>query len=196
MFKNFPITILLTHGARGMMQKGAMGKLSYLASYGIGMTAVGALGIQMRQVSQGKEPREMSNASFIADAMLTGGAMGIWGDFIFSDLNRFGGSKAETIAGPVSGLINDVTNLTVGNIMELIEGKDTKFLSEAVQVARRTTPGTSIWWSRLLLEREVWDQLQEATDPKAYSKWRRKQKNLKRTYNQEYWWKPGDSVFD
>lgn len=196
MFKNFPVTILMTHGIRGLQQRGLKGKISYLASYLIGMTAVGALSLQMHSFLNGKTARDMTTPEFMGDAVLRGGGLGIWGDFIFSDLNRFGGGKAETIAGPIAQLLTDVTNLTAGNLVEVIQGKDSKLAAEIVRMAKRNTPGSNIWWSRLLLERELWDQLQELADPKAHSKWRRQRTNTRKSYGHDYWWKPGESVFD
>jgi hypothetical protein len=76
-------------------------------------------------------------------------------------------------------------------LQELVQGKDTKALPELVQFAKRTTPGSSIWWGRLVTERAIWDQLQKAVDPKAHSKWKRKTTDMQKNYGQKYWWKPG-----
>lgn len=195
MFKNFPITLMFTHMRRGLIQDSMGGRIKYLATMAAGMTGVGALSIQMRQLSQGKEPRDMDNSEFWGSAMLAGGGLAIWGDFLFSDVNRFGGGLSQTLAGPVGQFVNDFRNLTVGNIMEAVQGEETKFGAELVRFAKRNTPGTSIWWGRLLLERELWNRLEEYADPKIESKRRRYETKMEKDYKQGYLIPPGERIF-
>lgn len=202
MFKNFPMTLVFTHIRRGLQQETMMGKASYLTSFAIGMTFAGALGLQMREIAKGKEPRPMGvedglnpieAAKFWGSAFITGGGGAIFADFLFSDLNRFGGGLKETLAGPVVKVATDFLNLTVGNAQELATGEDTNALPEAIRFAKQVTPGSSTWWSRLILDRLMWDQLEKLSDPKAYSKWRRQQRKMKRDYGQKFWWKRGET---
>lgn len=191
MFKNFPVTLLFTHIRRGMLQEGFAGKASYLAQFAIGMTLAGAFSVQMKDIVKGRDPRDMTDWKFWAAAFMTGGGGTILADFLFSDVNRYGGGFEATIGGPLAGTITDATNLTVGNVAELIEGKETNALPELVRFAKGITPGQSMWWGRLIMDRLMWDQLQREVDPKAYSKWRRHERKLKRDYGQDYWWRPG-----
>jgi hypothetical protein len=191
MFKNFPVTLLFTHIRRGMLQDGFSGKASYLVQFAIGMTLAGALAVQMKDMAKGRDPRDMTDIKFWGAAFITGGGGTILSDFLFSDVNRYGGGFETTIGGPIAGVITDTTNLTVGNVFELAQGKETKFLPELVRFAKGVTPGQSMWWSRLIMDRLMWDQLQREIDPKAYSKWRRHERKLKRDYGQDYWWRPG-----
>jgi hypothetical protein len=61
----------------------------------------------------------------------------------------------------------------------------------AVEYARRYTPGSSLWWSRLVMEREIFDRLQEIADPNAYQKRQRKVRKQKKTYGNDYFLPPG-----
>ncbi len=196
MFKNFAVTVMNTHGRRAMIEGTENGKWGYMAGMAVGLTAVGALTVQLRQITQGKDARSMDptkNPLFWVDAMLAGGGLGIWGDFVFSDQNRYGGSPVETLAGPVTGLAGAALKLTTGNVREAIAGKNTNLPSEIVDFARRNTPGTSLWYARLILQRMAWDQMQKAADPKAYSKWRSQEtKAAKEHAGQRFFWRPGD----
>lgn len=191
MFKNFPVTLLFTHIRRGLLQETMGGKASYLAQFAIGMTLAGALTVQLKDIAVGRDPRDMTDAKFWGAAFIVGGGGSIVSDFLFSDVNRYGGGVGTTLAGPVAGLATDATNLTVGNVFELAQGKDTNALPELVRFAKGVTPGQSIWWSRLVMDRLIWDQLQREIDPKAYSKWRRHERIRERDYGQDYWWRPG-----
>jgi hypothetical protein len=191
LFKNFPVTILMLHGRRGLQQSTTKGKAAYLAAFGVGMTLTGGLALQAREISKGRDPMDMTSGAFWGKAALAGGGLGIWGDFLFSGLNRFGGGPTETAAGPVVDFIGDTVDLTIGNVVEFMNGKDTHLPSELVQYFRRHTPGQNIWYARAVLQRLVWDQLQKEADPKAYQKFQRQVNRLRRETGQSYWWRPG-----
>lgn len=197
MFKNFPMTFLHIFGRRGMLEQSAVGKLSYYAALGLGMTAAGAMAVQLRNLAQGRDPVDMSLPAFWGQAALTGGALGIWGDFLFSGVNRFGHGPADTAAGPVFTAAKEWGDLTIGNLSQWMQGKETNVLPEAVQVARRALPGTSLWYARLALQRTIFDQLQREVDPRAHARWQRDEQSRMRDYGgQRYWWRPGQMTPD
>jgi len=158
------------------------------------MTVMGALAIQIKQMSAGKDPQDMNSPSFWVRSIFQGGGLGIFGDFLNSTISRAGGGLETTLAGPVVGLVDDFLKLTVGNIGELAEGKDTNAGKELVRFIARYAPGSSLWYSRLAFERLVLDQLQLQIDPKARKRFRNKQRRIYKEYNQKYWWKPGKTT--
>ena len=192
MFKSFPVTIALFHGMRGMLKTTAGGKASYYAQLGVGMTVMGALGVQMREIAAGRDPMDMTEARFWGKAALAGGGLSIWGDFLFSNVNRYGGGLTETAAGPVVQFINETRNLTWGNLEEMIEGKDTNFGREMLRWGKNHGPGSNLWWSKLVLQRMVIEQLQKEIDPKAMRQHRRAVNRLRRETGQGMWWQHGD----
>lgn len=196
LFKTFPVTILFTHVRRGLTQKSFAGKAAYLAAFGAGMTMMGALGLQARQIAQGKDPMDMTTPQFWGSAALSGGGLGIWGDFLFSDVNRFGGGIPVTLAGPVADVANDARNLTIGNLIKLAQGEETSFGPDSIRFLKSIAPGSNIWYARLLLERYVWDYLLEETDPKAKQKMLNAERRIMRDYDQRYWWRPGKKLPD
>lgn len=194
MYKNYPVTIYHTHIRRLLGAGRSKNRPGMFADWFIGVTLMGGLAIQAKQLSQGRDPRNMTDPSFWVSAIFQGGGLGIFGDFIASNINRFGAGIQGTIAGPVFGLLNDSFSLTFGNLKELAQGKDTNFGAELVKFIGRYSPGSNIWYTRLALERYILNNLQEAIDPKASKAFRRKEKFYRKTYDQKYWWKPGDNV--
>ncbi len=195
-FKSFPVTILVTQFSRIMAEayQGRPGSaMSYAAGLLIGNTLLGALAIQMKEAAKGRDPRDMTSGKFWAAAIAQGGGAGIFGDFLFSDVNRFGGGVAETLAGPGVGFLDDMLRFTVGNARELALGEDTKAGREFVGLLRRYTPGGSLWYLRLAYEREVLDQLQQAIDPDAARSFRRRIQAAKE-YDTRFFSAPGQSV--
>lgn len=191
MYKNFGVTLVNTHIMRGAGEKGVKGKGRYYADLLISTTIMGALALQLKEMSKGRDPRSMDDPEFWGAAFLQGGGLGIYGDFLFADLNRFDRGLAETVAGPVVGFVNDVRNLTVSNILEAANGEDTKIASEMIRFAQRYTPGASIWYMRLGLERMIFDQAKLWADPDAGKKIRRTKRKYAREYGQDFWWEPG-----
>lgn len=196
MYKSFGITLAMTHGRRAAMQAGWAGKLTYAGNLIVTATTLGAFSMQLKEMAKGRDPREMDNSKFWTAALMQGGGFGIFGDFVFSDTNRFGGGFAETVAGPVVGLATDVHRATVGNVQELAAGKsleDTKAVSDLLGLAERYTPvASSLWYSKLATQRLVFDQIRAATDPHgAAAKFERQKRSAARDYGTDYWWDPG-----
>ena len=193
-FKSFGVVFLMLHGRRvhGMIAGGeTMKGAAYAGSLLISTTLFGALALQLKQMSQGRDPQDMTSPSFWAAAGLQGGGLGIYGDFLFSNLNRYGGGFATTFGGPLMGRANDAWNLTAGNLVQLASGEKTNFGRELVKFVKGNTPGSSIWYARLAWERILMDQLQFLVDPEANKAFKQKQRFFAREFGQGFWWEPG-----
>ena len=196
LYKNFSVTVLNTHIARGLALDGVSAKGRYLGGFIVTATLMGALAMQAKEIAKGRDPVPMDTPEFWGAAMLQGGGLGIFGDFMFSQTNRFGGGLAETVAGPVVGLANDLRNLTVGNVFQLAQGEDANVGREMIDFASRYTPGSSMWYLRLGLERLVTDQVRMMADPDAPARMRRLERRYMNERGQEYWWRPGQTSPD
>jgi hypothetical protein len=195
-FKSFPVTMLVTQFGRIMAEayQGRPGSaMSYAAGLLVGNTILGALAIQMKETAKGRDPRDMTSGEFWTAAIAQGGGAGIFGDFFFSDVNRFGGGIAETLTGPGVSFLDDMLRFSVGNARELALGEDTRAGREFVQLLRNYTPGGSLWYLRLAYEREVLDQLQQVIDPEASQSFRRRIQSA-RQYDTQFFAPPGSSA--
>jgi hypothetical protein len=197
MFKTFAVTMLYTHlrrAASEMARNHGVQKNVYVAELIIATTIMGALAVQLKEISKGRNPRPIDDKAFWAGAMAQGGGLGIYGDYLFADQNRFGRGMAETVAGPVVGLASDVARLTLGNAQEVFEGKKTNAGREFVRFARDNMPGGSIWYARLALDRLIWDELERMADPNFRRNVARRLRDQRKTYGNDYWWAPGDTA--
>lgn len=196
-FKSFGAVFALLHGQRmhQMLGAGRPGKAAaYAGSLLISTTVFGAIALQLKQIAAGREPRDMfaDPAAFWSAALLQGGGLGIYGDFLFSNINRYGGGFSTTLAGPLVQRANDFWNLTAGNAIQLASGEKTHFGRELVKFARGNVPGSNIWYLRLAFERVVFDQLQWLADPEANKAFKRQQQFWKREFGQDFFWAPGN----
>lgn len=194
MYKSFATTVILQNAARGRQELARAGGtmlLRYGAKFLTYTTVFGALALQLKEISKGRDPRPMTSPEFWGAAMLQGGGLGIFGDYLFSDINRFGRGLPGTLAGPLAETIDDVVNLTAGNALQAATGAETNFGNELTRFIRRNSPGGSIWYMRLAYDRMALDSLQESIDPDAPERFRRNVRRWERETGQDYWWAPG-----
>lgn len=198
-FKSFPIAVLSTHLNRALYARqlrGGMSGAAYAAHAIVATTLMGLVAAQLKLMKSGKDPRPMDDPKTWAAAFVQGGGAGIYADFLFSDVNRFGGGATSTLSGPTMGLINDTAVLTLGNVQQVIAGEDPEALADLVGFATRYTPGGSLWYARLLLEREIFDQLALMADPSgAQNRFNRAERRA-RDQGTEHWWRPGETSPD
>lgn len=77
-----------------------------------GMTAAGYMAMSIKDMLSGNwPPRDPFSKDTIMAAMMQGGALGIYGDFLFARANRYGGGILGTAAGPVLGSANDFVTI-------------------------------------------------------------------------------------
>ena len=196
MYKSFSMTQFMTH----MYRSGPKFVGVYALRLGISLSVMGALAIQMKEISRGREPRQMDGA-FLLAAMMQGGGLGIFGDFIdasgVGNKSRFGNSVMATAMGPGASLVEDVVGLGVSGFdfaTDPFTGDDTNLGREGARLLQRYTPGNNLWYARLLFERYLFDNLQEMTDPKAKQNRKKYERKIKTERGQDYWWKRGESA--
>ena len=175
------------------------GRVAYLATLTAATTVLGMAALQVQQVVSGKDPRDMdpthlfgggSGKTYIA-ALLRGGALSIFGDFLFQDQSQHGQSLLATAAGPVAGLIEDVFKLTQGTAVSAAQGKNTDFGAHAARFVHDNLPGANLWYTKAAIDHATFQQLQEYLSP-GYL--RRMRDNAEKNYNQKFWWEPGETV--
>lgn len=197
-FKSFTVTVALMHIGRLATEVqmgnrwGAFGMAAGMLLFG---TLGGALAMQLKSLSGGKDTRPMDDPKFWFAAMAQGGGLGIWGDFILAEQNRFGGGLISTMAGPLAGRLEKLLGAGPGNLREYIEGERTNAGREATALVRDWTPALgTLWFTKLAWNRLFIDQLQKIADPEAYRSFQRQVQNARRDYRQTYWWAPGTTA--
>lgn len=122
----------MIYGRLALTNPSAKGRLGFYAGLGAAMTMVGALGTQMRELKDGRDPIPMDSPAFWGKALLSGGALSIWGDFLFNGVNKLGRGPADTAAGPILGFAGDTSQLLFGDVfkfadaMGTLNGKDVR----------------------------------------------------------------------
>ncbi len=191
MLKSFPLTIATTHLYRAAFQAANGEKAQYTGLLLATTTVLGGIALTAKDIAAGREPRPMDNPKFFAAALVQGGGLGIFGDYAFSDVNRFGGGIVSTAFGPTGQLTDDVVKLTLGNLQEAIRSEETNVLGESARFAERYTPDI---WQTHLLKNALFDQIEMLADEDAQRKYNRIVRKRQKDYEQGYWWKPGEPL--
>ena len=131
----------------------------------LAMTALGYLSMTMKDIAKGREPRDPTDPRAWGQAFLQGGGAGIYGDFLTSDFNRFGGGGLETLMGPAAGTAGDVLRL-YGAMSDWVSG-DLKNApdAQAFQVFKNNTPFLNLFYARAALDYLILYDIQEAVAP-------------------------------
>ena len=206
MFRGFSMTASHLYGEelalRGNRAGGPLLTASMAAGMLVSLTIAGAVAIQLREIIKGNDPRKMDDPRFWGAAMMQGGGLGIFGDFLYAAQARNGMNAQAAAFGPVGQFVGDSYNLTIGNALEagtsLARGDD---LGEAVAGADmgrdaanyvgRYTPLATLWWMRTAFSRGVTDNLHRLLDPDAEAAFARRRKRMEREFGQEQWWPQG-----
>ena len=200
LFKGFPLTVLHQHlFGRMLAQKNIARKLEYAGLLFIGMSAFGVLGEQLNSIASGKDPVKLDKDSltsdngyaFLAKSVMRGGSLGLLGDMVFNDANRWGGGLYSGLLGPVARQTEDAFKLMIGNVQQLLAGKETNAGREISRFIQANTPGRSAWYAKLALERMLFDQFDHYLDPNSRRGFRRVEKRAREDFGQKFYWRPG-----
>lgn len=173
LFKGFPLTILNMHGRRmleqGMSARGGWAVAQMLIwRYGLtllGLTTVGgALSLQAKEVAKGRDPLPMNTLKFLGAALVQGGGMGIIGDLLYAAEDRFGGGIERTLIGPAGQALDSGPLAVVSNLKAMADGDpetETRWKKDLARLVLSETPGLSLWYARLPIERMLGDLITE-----------------------------------
>ncbi|WP_431641216.1 hypothetical protein [Enterobacter hormaechei] len=192
LFKSFPISVVMRHWSRAMGMPSAGGRAAYIGTFIASTTILGALSQQLNDMASGRNPREMTGEDapkFWLGALLKGGGLGLYGDFLLSDHTRYGSGALASMLGPVAGLVDDVVKLAQGIPLNAVEGKSEQTGGDLVKLGKGLTPGANIWYLKAALDHMIFNQMQEYFSP-GYL--RKMEQRSKKEFNQTYWWRPQD----
>lgn len=192
--------------AKAGSAKGMIGYAAAMAAHGLlFLTIGGAVNIQLREIAKGNDPRPMGDARFWGQAALTGGGLGIFGDFLYATEARNGKTSPIVAAGPTGQLVSDLYGLSAGNVLEvagdLSAGDDldeavgdARIGRDAAGLVRDYNPLATNWMTRAAYSRLVADNVQRALDPDAEDQWRRAKRRMERERGQSQWWESGQGA--
>ena len=115
-FKSFPITIWKKIIGRELKSYGPddskLSTITGLTSMLLLSTIFGYIAMSAKDMLKGRSPRDPKKAGVLAQALAQGGGLGIYGDFLYQEMqNEYGGGMADTIMGPAFGDFMKLINI-------------------------------------------------------------------------------------
>jgi hypothetical protein len=194
MFKSFAMTFTVNQFRRISSQQTLGGKIGYAMNLAAGATVMGALSVQIAQLWSGRDPQDMTDPGFWAQATLKGGGFGIMGDIVSAGQTQWGGGFGSYLMGPMPQLAQDVWGLTVYNAWQMAMGEETNFAYELARMGKRYTPMGQTPAIGPAMDRMFWDQLAIMLDPEAQSALAAASQRRQNLYGNAEWWKPGAAL--
>lgn len=197
-FKSFPISMFTQHIVRGINLPGSA-KYAYLTALGAGMTVMGGVAMTTSDLLAGRNPRPLldpSDKHFAKSwgaAALKGGALGIFGDFLFAQQSRYGSTVGSILAGPAIGDLLTVGDIALQARSDLAAGEAPDVGGKLLNVAKSYIPFSTLWYTRGLFDHAFVQNAQEMMNP-GYM--RRMRARMQREYGQSFYWQPGQALPD
>jgi hypothetical protein len=191
-FKAFPTAVLARawgreiHGGQGRM--GAVSGLVQMISTGMMM---GYAAMVLKDIVKGREPRIpdltdiAGTGQILAAALVQSGGLGIYGDFLFGNHNRFGQGPLEVLAGPTLSQGAELFKIYAA----FRDGDDAS--AKAIRMAINSVPGANLWWTRTALDHLILYDIQDALNPGSV---RRMERTIEKNNDQRFWLSPSESV--
>ena len=169
-FKFFPTAFAQKVWGREIYGKeGWKSSAAGIAQLMLATTLFGYGSMVVKDLIRGKNPRDPSEKETWIAAMMQGGGLGIYGDFIFGNHTRYGGNLASNLAGPTfGGTASDIQNL-----WERVRDGDTVAQS-ALRFAINNVPGTNLWWARSAFDYLIGYELFEWINPGYFKRMKRR----------------------
>lgn len=156
-FKGFPVAFArrvlgrALFGGRGATKwERAANNWQHIGALMGGLTVAGYMAMVMKDAVKGYwPPRDPTDPKVIVAALTQGGALGIYGDFLFGQANRFGSGLVETMSGPAVGTVSDFVNdLWLKPMAQLQEGKKPLRAGDMLNLAVSNTPFANLFYAR------------------------------------------------
>ena len=201
-FKSFPIALISRHWTRMLRageDGGGLSRAQYAALVFGGMALMGGVSVMLKDIAAGRDPQDPTDPRFWTRAVAAGGGLSFLGDVMLGMVgsgNAVGGQNSVgqvggAVLGPAAGTVIELGDVTVGNLVQALRGKETDTGAEALRFVRSNLPFANLWYTRTLLDRAVLHDVQEQLSP-GYL--RRMERRAKENFGTEFWWRPGEGA--
>jgi hypothetical protein len=198
-YKQFALERMSTHLMRVLYEGTTTDRISRGLAFTLLSTAAGAMSLQTAELLAGKNPHDMSDPNFWVRSFAKGGGGGVYGDLLAEVLGGENRTQAGfgIIGGPLGGVIGDIGKAVTSPLRhDLFDAQGRRASSgpanDIFSTLRRWTPET--WYTKLAVDRLLWDQLQTLLDPHYRESFRRAEQYAGRRGGGGYWWAPGQAA--
>jgi hypothetical protein len=190
-FKSFGIAMAMKHISRGMAQPTGTAKAAYLSRHIVGTTLLGGVAVLIGDLLAGKDPRDITTPAFFGAAFTKGGALGIYGDFLYGGKTKYGDTLSSVMLGPTGSLVLQPLSIAAEAVTDMKDGKPADVGGKVVQYVKGNTPGASLWYIKSAMDHLIWQDAMEFASPGYLQRMKRR---AQKDTGQQYWWEPGENL--
>jgi hypothetical protein len=191
LFKSFAFSMMTKHWARASSMPTTLGKWGYMSRLIVAGTVMSAIGIQVRNLIYGKDPENMLSPKFWAQAILRGGGLGFYGDFLYDELNEHDNTLIPALGGPLFTAAEDVWNVTGKALFESLKGKRVDEGAKLIRFAKSNIPFLNMWYTQAAMDHILWNSMQDAANPGYLERMQQKAYAQRGT---TWYWNPQDRL--
>lgn len=173
-FWSFPMAVIGRHVAPAARGHSGREPAALLAHLIVATTLMGYASLQAKQIVKGRTPRPLDQPQAWGAALLQGGGLGIYGDFLFGEYSRsglpatlssFGGpaiselERLRLVVGAAAGTLNPFADAE--SRAESFE----QFEQQGFRAVKDNLPFANVFYTRLALDYLIMWRLQEAVSP-------------------------------
>lgn len=155
-------------------------------------TVAGYIAMSAKDMLKGRNPRPTDNPKTWMAAMLQGGALGIYGDFLFGETNRMGAGFWESLSGPLPTKVGELANFIKETAGKGAEGElKSDAMAKALRLGVNWTPFNNIFWARPIADYGVLYEIQDALSPGYLN---RMERRIQKDQGQTFWLRPTEAA--
>lgn len=158
-----------------------------LFGFVLSSVAFGYAAMTLKDISKGRTPRSLAEKETWMAALVQSGGAGIFGDFLFGSVNRFGNSFAETAVGPLGGALGEVVKVSG----ELVRGDFANGAEDTLRLAMSNMPFVNLWYTRAALDWALLYHFREMLSPGTL---RRTERKMKKEFGQTFILPPSEYI--
>lgn len=159
-----------------------------MASLMVMTWAMGYVAMTLKDIAKGRTPRDPQDPRTWTAAFLQGGGAGLYGDYLFTRVNRFGGTIGDAAMGPGFSTAFEGADILLASrdavLSDLVgEGEDKYPDVKAFNYFKANTPFLGLFYTKAALDYLILYDLQEFLRPGSL---RRMERSLRTAQKQEF----------
>jgi hypothetical protein len=192
LFKGFSVSMMNKHWTRANSLEGSGATAAYYGRLFTIGTIAGATALTLQALSRGENPPNTAEPEFWAKAILKGGGLGFYGDFLGEATSSYDTPLVSALMGPVATTGQDVINLTLGAAIKKAQDPDkpTDERAKLIRFARGNNP-LNMWYTKAAFDHLIWNDFQDAVSPGYLD---RMQERAQRERGTSWYWDPHERL--
>lgn len=191
LFKGFSASMMMKHWARAGAMPNTSDTVSYAARLIVAGTVMGAISNQLHNLAAGKNPDNIAEPAFWGSAILRGGGLGFYGEFLYSEANSHDTSLTTAALGPLVTEGDALKQLTLDAAFKRARGERTDEGAKLIRFAKGEIPGLNMWYTQAATDHLIWNEMQEAANPGYLD---RMQSKAQKERGTSWYWDPHNSL--